>query len=189
MWDLPYSVVLGGEKYEITNECDYRVILDCFQVMGDEELDGAEKARCLLEIFYKNTSGISNFDEAYAEMFKVIHNGEPKRIEAQDGEQQSQSPIYDWAYDWKLIAPAVSRVLGYEIRKPNIYTHWYTFFGAFNELPPDCLFRRVVDIRLKMRSGGLTDKNDLAFFESNRDLIILPDTLTSEEQEYLDSAW
>lgn len=52
MWNLPHSIELGGEQYEIRT--DYRAILDILRAMADPELDENDRAEVLL----KFSSGI-----------------------------------------------------------------------------------------------------------------------------------
>ena len=38
MWDLPISVEIDGEIYQIRNRCDYRIVLDVICALNDNEL-------------------------------------------------------------------------------------------------------------------------------------------------------
>ena len=38
MWDFPLSVTIDGEEFEIDQNCDYRVILNCIDFYEDASL-------------------------------------------------------------------------------------------------------------------------------------------------------
>ena len=58
MWNLPHSIELGGEQYEIRT--DYRAILDILRAMADPELDENDRAEVLFKIFFWNPEEIPN---------------------------------------------------------------------------------------------------------------------------------
>lgn len=184
MWSLPYEITIGDDKHPIRQKGDYRVILDATEALKDTELTPAERNWCAFAIFYEDINQIKDYIGAVTAMHEFLNNGE-----SSSGGEEPQTPLVDFKHDWKLIAPAVSRVLGYEIRDPDKFTHWQTFLGAYMDLPPECLFQRVLCIRSKLRKGIELDKGEQEFYIKNPELIILPNTLTEEEQAYLDSDW
>ena len=182
MWDLPMSVTIDGKEYAIRNKCDYRMVLDVIGALNDEELNAQEKIQCALFIFYEDISKCSNPQEAVNEMFKIINNGE-------DDEQEDNKPqLMDWHHDFKQIAPPVSRILGYDVRMPDTYTHWWSFIGAYMEIG-ECTFSNIVSIRSKKAKGIKLDKGEEEFYRQNRKMINLPLKLTAEERAFLDSDW
>lgn len=182
MWSLPLTVEIDGIKHNIRNKCDYRVVLDVIEVFKDEELGDNEKAACALIIFYEDVDKIKNREEAAKQMLKVINLGE------EETEQDNKPKIMDWQHDFQLIAPPVSRVLGYSVRDEKKYTHWYDFIGAYMEIG-ECQFSSVISIRTKRTKGQKLDKNEEEFYRENKKMIDLPQKLTKEEQEWLDSDW
>lgn len=182
MWSLPLTVEIHGKQHKIRNKCDYRVVLDVIEVFKDEELGDNEKVMCALTIFYEDITKITDYEKAAKQMLKVINLGE------EETEQDNKPKIMDWEHDFQLIAPPVSRVLGYSVRDVNQYTHWYDFIGAYMEIG-ECQFSSVISIRTKRMKGQKLDKSEEEFYRENKKMIDLPQKLTKEEQEWLDSDW
>ncbi len=178
IWDLPISVEIDGTMHKIRNRCDYRVILDVIAALNDQELAIENRVQCALIIFYEDLSQITNFDVATQEMFRIINYGETEQSD------QEKPQMMDWEKDFKNIAPPVSRILGYDIRTPDKYTHWWSFLGGYMEIG-ECLFATVVSIRQKLRKGKKLEKWEQEFFNENRDMVILPTKYTKEEEEFL----
>ena len=53
----------------------------------------------------------------------------------------------------------------------------------------ECTFSTVVSIRSKRAKGKKLDKWEEEFYRENRKMIDLPQKLTAEEQEFLNSDW
>lgn len=183
MWDLPLSVEIDGIDYKIRNKCDYRMVLDVIGALNDEELDTQEKLQCALFIFYEDISSCVNLEEAVKQMFYIINNGED------DDEQDAPKPhLMDWHHDFKQLAPPISRTLGYDVRTPDTYTHWWSFISAYMEIG-ECTFSTIVTIRNKKQKGIRLEKWEEEFYRQNRKAVNLPQQLTAEEQAFLDSDW
>ena len=116
-------------------------------------------------------------------MFKVINLGEEQE------EQENKPKLMDWEHDFPQIAPPVSRVLGYSVRDANRYTHWYDFIGAYQEIGGECTFSTIISIRAKRAKGKKLDKWEEEYLREHRKMVELPKKLTTEEKEFLDSAW
>lgn len=182
-YSLPYSVNIDGEKINIRNKCDFRVVLDVIEALNDEDLTEQEKIQCALYIFYgEELTKISNYEEAVKQMLIVVNGGE------EEAEQTEKPRLMDWKHDFQQIAPPVSRVLGYDVRTPDRFTHWYTWLGGYMEIG-ECTFQNVVSIRSKRMKGKKLEKWEEEFYRENRKMIDLPQKLTKEEQDFLDSDW
>lgn len=182
MWDLPLSVKIDGKEHKIRSDCDYRVVLDVLSALGDEDLPPENRMFCALKIFYADLEEISNYEEAAEQMIDVIN------LRKKEAGKPDAPRLMDWEYDFNYIAPAVSRVLGYDVRTPNKYTHWWSFMGGFSEAG-DCLFNFIVAIRTKLSKGQKLEKHEQAFYRENRKAVDLPEKLTEEEREWLNSEW
>lgn len=183
MWDLPLSVEIDGKEYAIRNRCDYRMVLDVIGALNDDDLDMQEKLQCALIIFYEDLKGCNNLEQAAKEMFTIINNGE------EDEQQDTHKPqLMDWHHDFKQIAPPISRVIGYDVRLPDKYTHWWSFIGAYMEIG-ECNFSNIVSIRSKKAQGKSLEKWEERYYRENRKIVDLPIKLTAEEQALLDSEW
>lgn len=181
MWDLPLTVEIDGVRHNIRNQCDYRVILDIFKVFNDVELTDEEKFKCAICIFYEDVEKITNWEVALQKMMYVLNCGRQD-----DSQEQNKPKVMDWEYDFSIVAPAIGRVLGYDIRTPGKYIHWWTVYGAYMEIG-DCLFANVISIRSKRIKGKKLEDYERKFYEENKSLIDLPKTLTQEEQDWLDN--
>lgn len=183
MWSLPISVEIDGTEYAIRNKCDYRVVLDVISALNDEELEMEHRIECALFIFYEDLTGLQDFQTAITEMMKIINLGEEITEE-----EQHKPRLMDWEHDFNQIAPPISRVLGYSVRDAKNYTHWYDFIGAYMEIG-DCTFANIISIRNKRMKGKKLETWEQEFYRENKKLVDLPQNLTEEEQEWLDSDW
>ena len=182
-WDLPIAVEIKGKKHPIRNKCDYRVVLDVICALNDDELTDEEKIKCALFIFYEDASQIDDFETAIKEMFRIINGGDEQE------ESQEQKPqLMDWEHDFPQIAPPVSRVLGYDVRTPDKYCHFWTFLGAYMEIG-ECTFSTIISIRSKRAKGKKLDKWEEEYIREHRKMVELPRKLTTEEEEFLNSDW
>ena len=183
MWDLPIAVEINGKSHPIRNKCDYRVVLDVICALNDNELTDEEKVKCALFIFYEDISQIDDFETAIKEMFRIINGGEEQE------ENQEQKPqLMDWEHDFPQLAPPISRVLGYDVRTPDKFTHWYSFLGGYMEIG-ECTFSTIVSIRSKRAKNKKLDKWEEEYIREHRKMVELPRKLTQEEQEFLNSDW
>lgn len=183
MWSLPTAVEIDGKEYAIRNKCDYRVVLDVISVLNDSELTQEEKIKCSLFIFYEDITGVEDVETAIKEMFKIINMGE------EESENEQPKPkLMDWEHDFSQIAAPISRVLGYSVRDAGRFTHWMDFVGAYGEIG-DCTFTNIVSIRKKKQKGKPLEKWEQEFYKDNKKLVDLPQNITDEEQEWLNSDW
>lgn len=183
MWDLPTSVNIDGIEYLITDRCDYRVVLDVFEALNDDELTEQEKIETALYLFYEDLTGCKDLETAVKEMFKIINNGEEE-----EPSQRDAPALMDWKHDFMQIVPPVNRVLGYSVRDAEKHTHWQDLLAAYMEIG-DCTFATIVSIRSKLAKGKKLEKHEQEFYNKNRNKINLPKKLTTEEQELLDAEW
>lgn len=191
MWSLPISVKIKGKEYAIRNKCDYRVVLDVISALNDEELEMEYRVECALFQFYGNDeldtvekvlTSLNDIQIAIVEMMKIINLGK------EETEEDNKPKIMDWQHDFQQIAPPISRVLGYSVRDANHYTHWWDFIGAYMEIG-ECTFSNIISIRSKKQKGKKLETWEQEFYRENKKIVDLPQNLTEEEQEWLDSDW
>ena len=182
-YNLPLTVELtDGTVLKIRNKCDYRMVLDCIGALNDNDLTDEEKAKSALIIFYENYQDITDPQEAIDDLSKIISYDD-------ETPQESNKPILmDWQKDFKQIVPPINRILGYDVRTPDKYTHWYTFLGGYMEIG-ECTFQNVVSIRSKRAKGKKLETWEQQFYKENKKMVDLPQNLTEAEQEWLDSDW
>ena len=181
-YSLPYSVNIDGEELQIRNKCDFRVVLDVIEALNDEDLTEQEKIQCALYIFYgEELTKISNHEEAVKQMLIIVNGGE------EETEQTEKPRLMDWKHDFPILVAPINRVLNFEIRSVD-YLHWWTLLSAYYEIG-ECTFQNVVSIRSKRMKGKKLEKWEEEFYRENRKMIDLPQKLTKEEQDFLDSDW
>ena len=178
MWDLPTAIKIGDKEYKITNECDYRVVLDAICALNEPDYTDAEKIYTALWVFYEAEIPKELTDVAVAEMYKIISCGE------ETNKTDNSPALMDWKHDFMQIAPPVSRVLGYDVRNPNQYTHWYTFVGGYQEIG-ECQFRDIVAIRNKKQKGKKLEDWEQEFYRMHRKIVDLPFTVSDDEMAWI----
>lgn len=189
MWDYPLLVEIDGEKLEIENDCDYRVVLDCLNVYEDVDIDLQNQHKLALCFFYKEPWKIKDAKKAAMEMIRIIDCDSEEEFENKAKQSLGNRPrIMSWKKDFKFIAPAVSRVLGYDVRTPDKYTHWWTFMSAFREIG-ECTWSTIISIRNKKINNQKLEKWEEKIYRDYKYDIDLPIQLTAEEQEMLNSEW
>ena len=179
---LPLSVEINGENFAIRNKCDYRVVLDAISALNDVELSEQEKIQCALYVFYEDVEKITDYETATKEMMRIINNGEETTQE-----EQQKPKVMDWEHDFKVLVAPMNKVLSCEIRTVE-YLHWWTFLAGYMELG-ECLFSNIVSIRKKKMTGKKLEQWEQEFYRENKKMIDLPQNLTEEEKEWLDSDW
>lgn len=182
MWDLPIAVEINGKSHPIRNKCDYRVVLDVICALNDNELTEEEKVKCALFIFYEDISQIDDFETAIKEMFHIINGGE---VEEQTNDNKPK--LMDWEHDFPVLVAPINRVLNCEIRSVD-YLHWFSLLSAYMEIG-ECTFSTVVSIRSKRSKGQKLDKWEIEYIREHRKMVELPQKLTAEEEELLNSEW
>lgn len=184
--DLPEFIDNKGVMINIREKCDYRIVRKVIRALKDTELDEIERAKCALIIFYENYNDIKDYEDAIKQMFSIIEceNEYRQAINNYNHQEEEKPPIMDWDYDWDIIAPEINKVLGYEIRTPNRYTHWQTLIGAYKCIG-EGLFNTIISIRNKRQKGKKMEKWEEEFYRENRKIVDLPMRLTDEEKEFL----
>ena len=191
MWSLPISVEIKGKEYAIRNKCDYRVVLDVISALSDEDLEMEYRVECALFQFYGNDeldtiekvlTSLNDIQIAIVEMMKIINLGK------EETDEEHKPKLMDWEHDFPQLAPPISRTLGYSVRDAKNYTHWYDFIGAYMEIG-ECTFANIISIRNKKIKGKKLEKYEQEFYRENKKLVDLPQNLTEEEQEWLESDW
>ena len=182
MWDLPIAVEINGKQHSIRNKCDYRVVLDVICSLNDNELTEEEKVKCALFIFYEDVSKIDDFEIAIKEMFRIINGGE-----VEEQAQENKPKLMDWEHDFPVLVAPINRVLNCEIRAVD-YLHWYSLLSAYMEIG-ECTFSTIVSFRSKKAKGQKLDKWEIDYIREHRKMVELPQKLTAEEEELLNSEW
>lgn len=175
-WELPTSLNIGGVGFLIRT--DFRAILDILKACADPDLSDEEKLEVMLYILYVDADQIpqENIEEALIKANEFIDAGIKKTDRA--------SPrVMDWEQDVTLIASAVSKTLGRDIRYPQ-ETHWWEFLRGYFEIR-ESLFSEVISIRMKKAKGQKLEKAEREFYLNNQSMIDLKKKVSDEEAEII----
>lgn len=165
---VPASIVVKGKEYPITNEGDYRMVLDCFSALDDIELEKEYRLISALIIFYEDFNSIGDvtnrpMDEIEAlvnEMFTFFNCGQ----EGSSGVNVDYKLI-DWQKDSQIISSAINKVAGKETRAEE-YIHWWTYMGYYMAVGESPL-ATIVSIRHKIVKNKKLEKYEMEFRRDN----------------------
>ena len=190
MYELPTTVDIDGNVFHIRRKGDFRVILDCFAALQDDELDKEYKILTAIIIFYEefdsleDTNKYSEFLEKLTlEMFKFINCGQDNQKGA-----ESKISLINWEDDSQIICAAVNNVAKQEVRILE-YLHWWTFLGYYMSVGQSVL-STVVSIRDKVYRGKKLDKWEQDFKKENPQFFVRKQpTIEREFEEELRNLW
>ena len=167
MYALPITVDIKDKTYHIRNKGDYRLILDCFNVLNDVELSETERIITSVFIFCSDFDGVEDvlrldeeeLSEFVTKMFDFMNCGN------QQGGAKTDFKAVDWDADEQLICSAINNVANTEIRSVE-YCHWWTFMGYYYAIGESPL-STVVGIRSKIAKGKKLEKYENEFRRDN----------------------
>lgn len=167
MFELPTTVTVNNQEYAIRRSGDFRIVLDCFEVLNDYSLTQTERLLVSAFIFYED---FTEFDD-------ILKVGEPNLVAlinamfdfiscgADNNTSRTQYKAIDWHQDEQLICSAINKVAGTEVRALP-YLHWWTFMGYFSAIGESAL-STIVSIRTKMVKGKKLEKYEREFVQDN----------------------
>ena len=186
-WNYPLSVNIDGEEYKIKNQCDYRNVLNIMVLYEDANFSLETKTQVAFEMFYENYKSIKNKQKAVLEMIRVLNGLREDEVERVSNSKEPEKPrIMSWKQDFSLIAPEISKTLGYNIQEPGRYTHWWSFTSAYMAINSECAWSTFLSIRKKRIYGKKLEKWEEEIYRDNRKRIDLEIPLTDEEKEWLE---
>ena len=168
MYELQVSITVNNKEYHIRNNGDFRMVLDCFQILNDVELSEKERVVALIIIFFEDFNSVDDVLSVPAEEIQELANGAFLFFNCGQHKSPMAETNYktiDWEQDAQLISSAVNKVAGKEIRAEQ-YLHWWTFIGYFNAVGESAL-ATVVSIRNKIAKGKKLEKHEVEFKRNN----------------------
>ena len=184
MYTLPTTVKIRDNDFKIRNKGDFRMVLDCFNALQDDNLTQQERVISSLIIFYDDVHSYEDLcvlfkdDEdlklAIEKMYEFF-NCNQKEV----GAKQNYKLI-DWDNDSQIICSAINNVANTEIRSLD-YLHWWTFMGYYISIGESVL-STVVSIRHKIATGKKLEKYEKDFKKDNPNYFNF-DYRTSEQRE------
>jgi hypothetical protein len=137
-------------------------------------------------MFYEDYKSIKNKEKAVLEMFRILNCLREDEVETASKSQEAEKPrLMSWRQDFSLIAPEISKNLGYNIQEPNRYTHWWSFISAYMSIG-ECAWSTFLNIRKKRIYGKKLEKWEEEIYRENRKRIDLCNPLTDEEKQWLE---
>lgn len=169
MYSLPTKIKIGDNEFNIRNNGDYRMVLECFSALQDTELSEEERIISSLIIFYEDFNSyrdvaiILNDDdlatEAVKKMYDFFNCGQ------KDVGAKQNYKLIDWEQDSQTICSAINNVAKTEIRSVE-YCHWWTFMGYYLSIGESVL-STVVGIRDKIARGKKLEDYENKFKKDN----------------------
>lgn len=167
MYQLPKSVIIRGREFNITNDGDFRMVLDCFAALRDEDLSEDLRVLASLLIFYNEFNSYKDLieytdylEDLVKEMYKFFQCGQENSPGA-----KVNKVLIDWEQDEQIICSAINNVAGYEVRNSD-YMHWWTFLGYFMAIG-ESVMSTVLSIRNKIVSHKKLEKWEREFKNNN----------------------
>ena len=192
MYKLLTSVTVNNRTYHITNNGDFRMVLDCMSALRDENIGEDSRVLASLLIFYNEFDSLhdihkhnDDISELLKFMFKFINGGE----DDENLGEHHHKPLIDWEKDSSMICSAINKVAGTEIRALD-YMHWWTFLGYYMAIGESTL-STVLSIRDKITRGKKLEKWEADFKRDNPNLFIWKSTSVEEREmdNYIRQLW
>lgn len=167
MYNLPTSITIEDRQYQITENGDYRMVLDCFKELSDSEGSEDENVLASLIIFYNEFTSIDDLPQdeetlkqLIIEMYKFFNCGQEESVGASAGD-----PVIDWEKDSTIVIAAINNVAHTEVRALP-YLHWWTFMGYYMSIG-ESILSTVVGIRNKLNRNKKLDDWEKDFKKDN----------------------
>ena len=167
MYRLPTKVIVDGLEFNIRERGDFRMVLDCFKALQDEELSEDYRVLASLLIFYNELNDYDDLrqyepqvQKLVEEMYRFINGGEANSPGA-----ERDVTLVDWEQDAQIVCAAVNNVAKQEIRSVE-YLHWWTFLGYYMSIGQSVL-STVVSIRDKIAHHKKLEKWEKDFKKDN----------------------
>lgn len=167
MYELPTTITVRDRKFHIRDSGDFRMVLDCFSALQDEEMSEDYRVLASLLIFYNEFSSEQDVmeckdyvDGLVKEMFLFMNAGQEQSPGADSG-----NALIDWEGDSQMICAAINNVAKTEIRTIQ-YLHWWTFLGYYMSVGESVL-STVVGIRSKLCKHKKLEKWEQEFKKNN----------------------
>jgi len=189
MYELPTSVDTENGTLHIRNDGDYRMVLDCFSMLDDVELEDSERILAALMIFYEEFSSFEylmaypDLEGALNKMY-LFFNCNDTQVGA-----PAHGKVVDWEQDSTIICSAINKVANQEIRGLE-YLHWFTFMGYYLAIG-ECTFATVVGIRDKLIQGKKLEKFEQDFRRDNPQYFVWNSKSTEQKEadEWVKKMW
>lgn len=190
-YELPVNIEIDGIYYPITNKADYRMILDCFSVLSDDEIPEQYRVIDCLKIFYEDINSDNDVVEVFGDKSEKAVKEMYRFFNCYQEEigNKVNHKLIDWEQDAQLVCAAINQVAQTEIRSEP-YLHWFTFMGYYISIGESVL-ATVVSIRDKKHKGKKLEKHEKEFVKNNPQYFIerQTDKEKQEADDLFNSVW
>lgn len=165
MYSLPIEIAINNQVFKITNNGDYRMVIDCFSALNDIELSEQYRLCASLIIFYEDINSIEDIEEKFGDDVNTAVTEMYNFFNCNDAGHKVNYRLLDWDKDEQMICGAVNNVAHTEIRALP-YLHWWTFMGYYTSIG-ESVFSTVVSIREKIVKHKKLEKYEKEFRYNN----------------------
>ena len=171
----PKYAVIGGKKYKINS--DYRVALDCFKAINDDEIDDIQRAYAVVGLLFGIDIPDKYINEALDKAKIFLNCGKEIEENVTDADM-------DYVQDYDYIIS--SFFYTYKVSLDSYkYMHWWKFFSLMCGFDEKCILNKVREIRNYDVSKITDEKEKEKIIEAKRKLA-LKNKISKEEQQEID---
>jgi hypothetical protein len=186
---IPRFLRIGNTNHNIRANGDYRLVLDCFSLLTDREMERQERILSCLILFYeechtlKDLEILGNVEQAAEKMIWFFNCGQTF------SKAGHSLKLVDWKKDSHIISAAINKVAGFETRG-EAYIHWWTYMGYYMSIG-ESTFSYIVCIRNKILKGKKLTKDERQFQLENPHYFNWDHKTEEdyEQEEFIKSVW
>ena len=175
--ELPDTVMVGGEEYEIRTDFSISMLFEL--LMQDGSVEPADKTKQALELYYPVIPG--NYKEAVEALLWFYKCGKADNPQKQKiNARKSKTRVYSFEYDDDYIYAAFMTQYGIDLQDVEDL-HWWKFRAMFNSLTNQCEFVKIMEYR----SIDLKDdmpKEQKSFYRKMKRIYALPSMDDEDER-------
>ena len=189
MYELPIKIAINDQEFKITNNGDYRMVIDCFFALNDVQLNKEYRIYTSLIIFYEDINSIEDIYNKFGDNIETAIKKMFDFFSCNNSGHKAHHKLLDWEQDEQLICSAVNNVAKTEVRALE-YLHWYTFMGYYCSIG-ESTFSTIVSIRDKLMNGKKLEKYEREFKQNNPEYFMWNNKTTEqlELEQILLSDW
>ncbi len=171
--DYPEFVEIEGKEYPINT--DFRIAIDCLNIVDDEDINDYERAIAISVMLFGEDVPIC--EKTIELATKYLQCGETTQT------QVSRKKDMDFEQDKPFIY--ASFMSDYQLDLSKVKMHWWQFCDLISGLTEHCVLNRIREIRNYDLSEVKDPKSRSRIIES-KERFELKKKLSREEQEALD---
>lgn len=175
MMTYPERVRIGSEIHDINT--DYRVALECLDIIGDDSIGDIERTYAVLYKLFGFIPEEGVIKEAIDKASLFLSCGEDQKA------HRGRKSDIDMNLDMKYIIASFRSDYGIDLTHTNM--HWYEFTTLISGLTEHAVMSRVRQIR-NYDLSEISDPKERQRMLEAKESVALPVKLTEEEEEAWD---